>query len=322
MYEAAAIDGWMEFAANELELPACVWWYPVAGYMPFNDKAYEKAKTDLAAVLGKLECHLHTRTYLGGEQITLADIAVASALVYPMKLVCDKTWLKPFTNVTRWFTTCVNQPQFTAVIGQVQMCKKETAAPGQEKKAEPKKAAKKDKPAAAPAPAPAKKPDHPYKIMDKESPSAFNLDAWKKAYSNMSYDDSMNYFWDNFDMDGWALWHMNYKYNHENKKAFMAANAVGGFQQRSDEVRKWAFGVMDVIGTEDTVLEIKGVWLLRGDTVEHLINANDDANWYDWTKIAGPGLAPTDEVKAQVKAYWTAETELEGKPIQDGKVFK
>jgi len=323
MYEAAAIDGWMEFAANELELPACVWWYPVAGYMPFNAKAHEKAKADLALVLGKLECHLTTKTYLVGEQITLADIAVASALVYPMKLVCDKTWLKPFTNVTRWFNTCVNQPQFTAVIGEVKMCKEETCAPGQEKKKEAKKASKKKGKAAAP-PAPVAKPkvEHPYKIMDKASPSPFNLDAWKKAYSNKSYDDSMNYFWENFDMDGWALWHMNYKYNEENKKAFMASNAVGGFQQRSDEIRKWGFGVMDVIGTEDTVLEIKGIWLLRGDTVEHLINANDDANWYDWTKIAGPGLAPSDVVKAQVKAYWTAEEELEGKPIQDGKVFK
>jgi elongation factor 1-gamma len=37
--EAAAIDSWMDFAASDLELPACVWFYPVAGYMPFNQPA-------------------------------------------------------------------------------------------------------------------------------------------------------------------------------------------------------------------------------------------------------------------------------------------
>jgi elongation factor 1-gamma len=55
-----------------------------------------------------------------------------------MKLVCDKNYLKPFVNVVRWFTTCVNQPAFAAVMGQVTLAKSESLAPGQ---------------AAAPAPA-------------------------------------------------------------------------------------------------------------------------------------------------------------------------
>jgi elongation factor 1-gamma len=37
--DAAAIDAWMDWAATDLELPACVWFYPVAGYMPFNQAA-------------------------------------------------------------------------------------------------------------------------------------------------------------------------------------------------------------------------------------------------------------------------------------------
>jgi elongation factor 1-gamma len=36
MTESAAIDAWMDWAGQDLELPACVWFYPVAGYMPFN----------------------------------------------------------------------------------------------------------------------------------------------------------------------------------------------------------------------------------------------------------------------------------------------
>ena len=37
--DAAMVDAWMDFASSELELPACVWFYPVAGYMPYNEAA-------------------------------------------------------------------------------------------------------------------------------------------------------------------------------------------------------------------------------------------------------------------------------------------
>ena len=294
----------------------------------------------MAAALTILNNHLQTRTYLVGEQITLADICVVSALVYPMKLVCDKNYLKPFGNVVRWFSTCVNQPQFKAVLGEVVLCKSELAAPGQEAPADAKKEEgkkkggdgkkikeakkKEEKEEAAPEPeAPAKKVDHPYKIMDHDQPTPFSMDAWKKTYSNAAnYEEAMHKFWETFDKEGWSIWHQAYNYNEENKKIFMTSNAVGGFHQRTDEIRRWAFGVTDVLGTEETELEIKGMWLLRGDTVEHMINANDDANWYTWTKLAGKDMKPSDEVKARVAAYWCSETELEGKPIQDSKVFK
>lgn len=65
-----------------------------------------------------------------GDKITLADITVASALVYPMKLVMDGDYRKSFPCVTRWFTTCVNQPQFQAVVGTVQLAKEEMVAEG------------------------------------------------------------------------------------------------------------------------------------------------------------------------------------------------
>ncbi|GMH62720.1 hypothetical protein TL16_g07831 [Triparma laevis f. inornata] len=325
--EQAQVDSWIDFCANEIELPASMWTYPVLGYMPFNLVAYTKAKEDLAKGLKTLDTYLLTRTYLVGEKITLADICITSALVYVMKFVADKTYLKPFGNVVRYFTTCANQPEFKAVIGETPLAKEEMLAPGAPtpKKAEPaKKAAKKEKKPAADAPPPAvKKVEHPYKIMDKEKPSKFSMDAWKKAYSNAAtYEAGMQYFWENADLEGWSVWHQIYNYNEENKRIFMASNAIGGFQQRSDEVRKWAFGVMDLVGTEETVLEIKGIWLLRGDTVDHLKEANDDANWYTWKKLCGPGLAPTEEVKKQVFDYWCQENELEGKPIQDSKVFK
>lgn len=37
--ETAQIDAWMDWTAHEVELPACVWFYPVVGYMPFSKPA-------------------------------------------------------------------------------------------------------------------------------------------------------------------------------------------------------------------------------------------------------------------------------------------
>jgi hypothetical protein len=39
LQEQAAVDSWMDWCAQDIELPACVWWYPVAGYMPSNEDA-------------------------------------------------------------------------------------------------------------------------------------------------------------------------------------------------------------------------------------------------------------------------------------------
>jgi elongation factor 1-gamma len=52
-----------------------------------------------------------------GNAITLADITLASALVYPFKITCCPEFRAPFPNVMRWFNTVSNQPQFLEVAG-------------------------------------------------------------------------------------------------------------------------------------------------------------------------------------------------------------
>jgi elongation factor 1-gamma len=53
-----------------------------------------------------------------------------------------------------------------------------------------------------------------------------------------------------------------------------------------------------------------------------MVAANDDANWYTWTALSVAGEPVSDENKAIVEAFWTAEDQIDGKPIQDSKVFK
>lgn len=38
--------------------------------------------------------------------------------------VLEPSFRQPYPNVTRWFLTCINQPQFKAVLGDVKLCEK------------------------------------------------------------------------------------------------------------------------------------------------------------------------------------------------------
>merc|ERR1719253_2431390 len=86
---------------------------------------------------------------------------------------------------------------------------KKEKAPKQEKKKEEKKEEE------APAPKP-KKEEHPFKIMDREAPTPFVMDTWKKTYSNCeTYEAAMDEFWSTFDSNGWSIFRGDYKYDGE-----------------------------------------------------------------------------------------------------------
>jgi elongation factor 1-gamma len=75
-----------------------------------------------------LEKHLTENQFLASNQITLADIAVVVALVTPFRELFAPDYVKQFPSLTRWFQTCVNQPQFADVIGKVEFAKNEKQA--------------------------------------------------------------------------------------------------------------------------------------------------------------------------------------------------
>ncbi len=157
------IDNWIEYASTEIELPAAVWVWPILGYIPNNSVATNKAKADIRKSLEFLNKTLLTRTFLVGERISLADIVVAVSLLRLYERVLDAPFRKPFGNLNRWFLTCINQPEFKAVLGDVKLSekmevapegaapsgaegKKEEQKPKEEKKPAPKKEEKKPAP--------------------------------------------------------------------------------------------------------------------------------------------------------------------------------
>uniref|UniRef100_A0A8C9HNU7 GST C-terminal domain-containing protein n=1 Tax=Piliocolobus tephrosceles TaxID=591936 RepID=A0A8C9HNU7_9PRIM len=121
---AAQVVQWVSFADSDTVPPATTWIFPTLGIMHHNKQATENAKEEVRRILGLLDAHLKTRTFLVGEQVTLADITVVCTLLRLYKQVLEPSFRQAFPNTNRWFLTCINQPQFRAVLGEVKLCEK------------------------------------------------------------------------------------------------------------------------------------------------------------------------------------------------------
>jgi len=101
----------------------------------------------------------------------------------------------------------------------------------------------------------------------------------------------------------------------------MTGNAVGGFIQRAEDCRKYAFGTLSIIGRdEDTPpYKIVGCWIFRGQEVPQEMQAVDDYSYYNWTKVDTSVAAS----RKRVEALFTADV-LNGadETIIDRRYFK
>lgn len=345
-YSRAQVLQFVNMADNEVLPSVCTWVFPTLGILQYNANNTKEAQEHLKRVLGALNKILETRTFLVGERLTLADITMTCNLLHGYKQVFEPAFRAPFPNVTRWFLTCVNQPEFKAELGDFQLCskaaqfdaKKYAELFGKEKK---EKKAKEPKKAAEATPKKEKKEKKPVvkeeaeeEEEEEEKPrapafkdpyldlpkSSFVLDAFKRSYSNEdTATAAIPFFWDNFDKEGWSLWKCTYKYPEELKLVFMTSNLVSGMFQRLEKLRKYAFASMLILG-ENNNNQIEGIWVLRGqelafDLVE---DWNIDAPSYDFTKLD----PDSEETRKEVDKYFLWEGNFGGRPVADGKIYK
>ncbi|KAJ0767658.1 putative elongation factor 1B gamma, elongation factor EF1B gamma domain superfamily [Helianthus annuus] len=100
-----------------------------------------------------------------------------------------------------------------------------------------------------------------------------------------------------FDLEGYSLWFCNYKYNDENTVSFVTMNKVGGFLQRMDLARKYAFGRY---------------------IPKFVMDECYDMELYEWRKVD-----PSDEVqKERVNQMFEDHEPFEGETLLDAKCFK
>ena len=84
---AAQVVQWVSFTDSDIVPLASTWVFPTLGIMHHNKQARENAKEEVRRILGLLDAHLKTRTFLMGERMTLADITVVCTLLWLYKQV-------------------------------------------------------------------------------------------------------------------------------------------------------------------------------------------------------------------------------------------
>jgi len=341
----AQVSQWISFADTEL-LPAVTkLCFPLMSLMYKDPKVEADASKQLEQCLSIMNSHLLHFTYFVGERITLADITLCCTLLRLYECYFESAKRATYKNVHRWFNTVINQPQFKKVLGEVKMCeavaefdadkfkafrqqagastdapsnkkqekKAKSAAPAKPKQEKPKQEKKEE----SPAPAPAPKPKDP---LDALPAGSFNMDDFKRFYSNNDEDKSVPYFWEKFDKENYSIWMGEYKYDDELSKIFMTCNLVGGMFQRLEKLRKNAFASVCIFG-KDNENSISGIWVWRGHDLAFKLSDDwgIDYDSYDWAKLD----PDTDETKKLVDQYfkWVGE-DKNGKAFNQGKIFK
>ncbi|KAL8134608.1 hypothetical protein AgCh_009580 [Apium graveolens] len=327
----AHVDQWIDFASLEVYTNLSRWGYPRMGYAVYLPPAEEAAIAGLKRALGALNTHLASNTYLVGHSVTLADIIMTCTLSFGFSRILTKGFTSEFPHVERYFWTMVNQPNFSKIMGEVKQtdsvppvpsAKKPTPAKETAKlkaKEEPKKEVVKPKTEeVVEEEAPKPKAKNPLDLLP---PSKMILDDWKRLYSNTKSnfrEVAVKGFWDMYDPEGYSLWFCDYKYNDENTVSFVTMNKVGGFLQRMDLARKYAFGKMLVIGSEPPY-KVQGLWLFRGKEIPKFVMEECyDMELYKWTEVD-----ITDEAQKERASQMIEDHEpFEGEALLDAKCFK
>ncbi|KAI0021941.1 eEF1-gamma domain-containing protein [Xylariomycetidae sp. FL0641] len=324
----ASILKWMSFFNTEVLPKLGAWYRPLLGWDPYNKKSVEEASKGAEKAVSVVEEHLLHNTYLVGERVTLADLFAVSIISRGFEFFYDKKWRAANPCVTRWYETVYNQPIFSTVAKPFELLDAPKLTNTPPKKPEQAKAASKAAPKAAPKaaapapaaeePAPAPKPKHPCELLPK---SEWNLEDFKRYFSNHEEDDSMKHFWETCPWTDYSIWKCQFKYNDELTLTFMSNNLIGGFNTRLEGSRKYVFGCASVYGeNNDSVIE--GAFVIRGDDYKAVFDVAPDYESYEFTKLDPNN--PEDRAFVESMWKWDKPVVHNGKEYQhaDGRVFK
>ena len=104
----AQVFQWLFYAVNEVKSPVYSW--------ITESKGFQRSKNETLNIMARVNEYLLTRTYLVGERISCADISMVAILLPAVQMI-DAAAKSSNKNLLRWLNTCVNQPEFTKVLG-------------------------------------------------------------------------------------------------------------------------------------------------------------------------------------------------------------
>ncbi|KIK02882.1 hypothetical protein K443DRAFT_677229 [Laccaria amethystina LaAM-08-1] len=331
LQDAALVDQWIHLVESEVDIYTDFIRGICTGVVPYNKPTHTFFVERQNRALNTLEAHISTRTFFVGERITLADLYIAALIQKAVEKTIDAPLRAKLPNLIRHLETVSNQPKVKEIYGPIVYTEKAIqyvppvkekapkpaptpAAPKAEKKPKVKEADDEEEEPLVPEEPKVKNP------LDDLPKSTFNLEDWKRAYSNKETrgaGGALEWFYQNFDAAGFSLWRVDFKYNSELTQTFMSSNQIGGFFNRLEASRKYLFGSVGVLGqTNDSI--ISGALILRGLDVKPVVDVAPDWESYEYVKLD----LNNEKDKAFFEAALAWDLEVDGKKWVDGKNFK
>ena len=108
----AQVFQWLFYAINEVKPPVYTW--------ITEAKGFQCSKNEALNIMTRINDYLLTRTYMVGERISCADISMV-AILLPAVQLTDAATKSSHRNLMRWLSTCINQPEFSKVLGSIKL---------------------------------------------------------------------------------------------------------------------------------------------------------------------------------------------------------
>ncbi|KAI9040690.1 glutathione S-transferase psoE [Aspergillus affinis] len=116
----ANILKWMSFFNSEIITPLVEKYLPLVGIRPYNKETVDMFANMAQAAVDVVEEHLDGKTFLVGEEISLADTFCAGIISLGFMFFYGKEWRQANPNVSRWFEHIISQPIYSAVTEKVE----------------------------------------------------------------------------------------------------------------------------------------------------------------------------------------------------------
>ena len=324
------VDECLETVKEDLDKPLKLWLDMVFGHVPTDAEKLKKAQADVKKFLFIVEQRLKKHSHLVGTQLTIADVALASSLVWAYRALFDEKYRKPLGALNAWFNGVASLAQFKLHWGTVRLAKVALEAPAPvkvEAKPAPAPVKKEEakKPAAKPKADDESEEEKEVKKVDPLSllpPTSFELDEWKKLITNTKDRKSvLPEFWQKLDKAGWSVWFIHYeKYEGEGVNMVQFENLLDGFVQRMESIRRFSFGTMGIYGQVPS-LELKGCLLMRGQEV---LQGLVDHPQFEYCKKRKADFE-NDNDRKLIEDYWGNVNEnesVEGLEVQTIRFWK
>ena len=242
--ETAIIDQWLEFHNTQVAPLNGNTIYAVFGYTSVTQANYDAAKKELLRALKTVDEHLKKHHFLGGKDLSIADICLIGGVRLYLRLLFDEKARAQIPKVVEWYHRVMEVKEVADFMGKPWLCVKEVLPEfqqdakkeekkeekkeakgdkkekgdkkkGEKKKEEPKKKKeepkkkKKEEEEEEEEDAPPPKKVNPLDVLPK---SPFNIDAWKRVFSNSENKaQTLKELWDkDFDYEGYSLWKLKY----------------------------------------------------------------------------------------------------------------